>query len=61
MATEGYYYGTSIDIPLQDTDRWDELIAWMDEKRSHYLETVTGLEATGVDRGHSDAGVRLGT
>ena len=61
MATEGYYYGASIDIPLQDTERWDELIAWMDEKRSHYLETVAGLEATRVDRGHSDAGVRAAT
>lgn len=39
-ATEGNYYWTSKDIRLQDQDRWDELIDWMEEKRRRYHETL---------------------
>ena len=42
-ATEGHYYWISKDIRLQDRERWDELIDWMEEKRRHYGETLKSV------------------
>ncbi len=39
-ATEGHYYGTSHDVTLQQKERWDELIDWMNNKHRHYGEVI---------------------
>ena len=48
-ATEGHYYWCSKDIRLQDRDRWDELIDWMEDRRSLYNKTIKSVleEETG--------------
>ena len=33
---EGHYYGCWIGVTLQEKERWDELIDWMEERRRHY-------------------------
>lgn len=37
---DGYYYGIWTDISLQQKERWDELVDWMDEKRRYYAEVM---------------------
>ena len=47
---EGHYYGCSTKIALQERDRWDELIDWMEEQRRHYeglLKPLAGPGPTG--------------
>lgn len=39
-ATEGHYYGISHEVTLQQKERWDELIDWMDEKRRYYTKVI---------------------
>lgn len=41
--TEGHYYVTWHDITVQQKERWDELIDWMDEKRRYYLEVIDSV------------------
>ena len=48
MKVKGHYYVTSTDIPLQETERWDELIDWMEERRRHYAEILDSVR--GRDR-----------
>lgn len=38
--TDRHYYVTKHSIALQNRERWDELIDWMDEKRRHYTEVI---------------------
>ena len=45
MATPGYFYGTEIDISLQETERWNELIQWMEEKRCSYVDVLNSAPA----------------
>lgn len=45
MTGRGYYYGSSIDIPLREEERWDELIDWMDDQRLRYAEIFKAIEA----------------
>ena len=49
-ATEGHYYWISKDIRLQDRERWDELIDWMEDRRRHYCETLKSV----LDREKAD-------
>ncbi len=39
----GHYYGTSTKVVLQDKDRWDELIDWMEDKRRLYEQTLMSV------------------
>ncbi|MDD9990155.1 MAG: hypothetical protein OXQ31_28055, partial [Spirochaetaceae bacterium] len=45
MKTEGYYYGTETDISLQEEDRWDELINWMEAQRCRYAEVLQDIQS----------------
>ncbi len=37
---EGHYFGSWHDITLQERERWDELIDWMEGKRQNYVEVM---------------------
>lgn len=37
---EGHYFGTWHDITLQERERWDELIDWMEGRRQNYVEVM---------------------
>ena len=50
-VTAGHYYWSSKDIRLQDRNRWDELIDWMEERRCYYRETLDAI----LDREKADA------
>ena len=39
----GHYYGSSTKIALQDENRWDELIDWMEDRRRHYEQTLKSV------------------
>lgn len=47
---EGHYYSCSTSITLQERERWDELIEWMEDRRGHYERTLKPLTASGPDR-----------
>ncbi len=42
-ATAGHYYWISKNIRLQDKERWDELIGWMEDRRQLYCETIKAV------------------
>ena len=44
---EGHYYGCSTKITLQERERWDELIDWMEEQRRHYEGLLKPLAGPG--------------
>ena len=39
----GHYYGCSTQIAIQERERWDELIDWMEDRRGHYERTLKPL------------------
>ena len=38
-----YYYGCWTGIAVQEEERWDDPIDWMDERRRHYMCTLKTL------------------
>lgn len=40
---DGHYYGSSTKIALQDKNRWDELIDWMEDGRRRYEQTLNAV------------------
>ena len=43
QSTRGHYYGCWTAIAVQEEERWDELIDWMEDRRSLYELTLKSL------------------
>ena len=40
---DGHYFGCATKITIQEEERWDEAIDWMEEQRQHYVRTLKSL------------------
>ena len=40
---DGHYFGCSTKITIQEEERWDEAIDWMEEQRQHYVRTLKSV------------------
>jgi len=43
--TDGYYYGIETNIRIQEIERWDELICWMEKHRQRYAAEIQAVAA----------------